>query len=132
MYVPYISAGLPEPALANIDYPAQNAAQFEVLTATLNSLASAYGPVTFIKLDLEGHELTALAGGIECILKQRPVIQFEENDMSNRWVKFLEFCRPINYQICKYSKNNFVAYKSLDEIGGYNFYLVPAEHSDLV
>jgi len=132
MSVPYISKGLPEPALANIDFPDPNAAYFKVLTASLDSIAEAYGPVTFIKLDLEGHELTALAGGIGIICKQRPVIQFEENDMSNRWVKFLEFCVPINYRICKYSKNKFVAYESLDEAVGHNFYLLPTEHSDLV
>ena len=132
MSVPYLATGLPEPALANIDYPNPNAAHFKVLTATLDSVAEAYGPVKFIKLDLEGHELTALTGGIGSICKQRPVIQFEENDMSNRWVMFLEFCMPINYRICKYSRNRFVAYESLAEVVGYNFYLVPAEHSDLV
>jgi FkbM family methyltransferase len=86
LHVPHIAPGLMEPALASVQVTKEPKSTFVVSATTLDKLAHDLGSLSFIKLDLEGHELKALQGAARCLLVLRPIIQIEENLMTqNRW-----------------------------------------------
>ena len=78
--VPYLVPGLLEPALASLGGTALDSKRFRVSVTTLDSLLDQRRRVSFIKLDLEGHELPALSGGRGALMRDRPIVQFEVND----------------------------------------------------
>jgi hypothetical protein len=55
-------------------------------------------PVSFIKIDVEGHEIDLLLGAKEIIAKYKPIIEIEIWDIM--YDKFINRCnRSINYYI---------------------------------
>ena len=75
--------------------------------ATLDSFQ--FERVDFIKLDVEGHELNVLKGGVNTILKYKPVILFECWDVnSHHWngiknvcVELMDYIKSLGYKITK-------------------------------
>jgi FkbM family methyltransferase len=73
--------------------------------ATLDSLT--LPPIDFIKLDVEGHEINVLRGGIQTILRDQPIIFFECWDVhSEHWKgipntahELMAFIRSLGYTI---------------------------------
>lgn len=123
--IPYIYKDLPEPALASLEELASDHLTNEVTTISIDELARKYGKISFIKLDLEGHELEALRGGINCLLNDRPVVQFEENNMRIRSQNFLEFADQVNYSLQELNDGDLCSFDEVNKPKSYNFYLVP-------
>jgi FkbM family methyltransferase len=96
--------------------------------------------VSFIKIDIEGADLLALKGGLECINKFRPVILMEYNQtnikpfgLSNH--NLVDFIDEINYEIyylpeikriSSLVEMNLLCKKQFIE----NYLLIPAEKRD--
>ena len=53
--------------------------EMEVAATTLDLLARAYGPPSFVWMDIEGFELNALKGGREVLSRDRPPVFCEVN-----------------------------------------------------
>ena len=63
--------------------------------------------VGFIKIDIEGHELKALLGGLETLKKNRPVIVFEEHKLFSGVFTLL---KELGYTIRRISiRNDYIA-----------------------
>ena len=75
--------------------------------------------ITFIKLDVEGHELKALLGSKKIIEKQKPIIMFEQhkNDFINGSTDVIELLRDFGYKsfviVKRYPSSRFRSIKLL-------------------
>lgn len=68
--------------------------QVKVATTAINQLKQS--KVSFIKIDVEGHELLVMQGLKELLLEDQPVVAFEANDLS-RNEALLSFMKNIGY-----------------------------------
>ncbi len=73
-------------------------AEIEVKTATLDSLIDE--KVDFIKIDVEGHEISVLNGAINILMKYHPVVmvEVEERHVSGRIEAVNNFFNNISYK----------------------------------
>jgi FkbM family methyltransferase len=119
IWIPYIGIGLLEPALATLHETSSFSEHLIVETVRLDDQVNENECVNFIKIDLEGHELVALHGAERILQNNRPVVQFEENNMLDNLKNWQAFADSVNYCLFKiYSKRR----KS-----GANYYLLPKE-----
>jgi FkbM family methyltransferase len=87
--------------------------------ATLDESMDPAEDITFIKLDVEGHELKALLGSKKIIEKQKPIIMFEQhkNDFINGSTDVIELLRDFGYKsfviVKKYPSSRFRSIKLL-------------------
>lgn len=125
IHIPFIHKDLPEPALASLVKPSIEHSTNLVTTITLDDLAESHGKISFVKLELEGYELEALRGGIACLLRDRPVVQFEVNDMALKHTEYLEFAEQVNYSIMELIGSELCNFDPTKSSNTYNFYLVP-------
>lgn len=114
------------------DIHKDDAGEIEVQAITLDSLALQV--CTFIKIDVEGHELETLTGCTKTISKYRPVIMYEAMEW-DVWTKCYEFMEERKYKMywvaCR-TKPLAETYKKTEENPfGYstvtNILCVPAE-----
>ena len=64
-----------------------------------------------MKVDVEGHELNALMGAKQTIIKCKPVILLEVwRRRTNRLQKIEEFLKSINYKIEHISADDFICF----------------------
>ena len=75
---------------------------------TLDSFA--FKDVDFIKIDVEGHELPVIKGGIETISTYRPTIILEQNDRNKSWGKgrkfdAMDFLKTLGYKQVAFDGN---------------------------
>ncbi|MGE5271073.1 MAG: FkbM family methyltransferase [Thiohalocapsa sp.] len=77
---------------------AQDRAMALVPMVTLDEALRNQGPITFMKLDLEGMDFLALRGGIDLIMRDRPLIVFE-NARPNEPDEYFGFFDAIGYDV---------------------------------
>jgi len=90
-------------------------------------------PVSFIKIDIEGGDLLALKGGLECIQTCRPSILLEWNHINIKAFglvnkDFFDFFKSINYSCFAAPElNKVTALNELDLFSNLteNFLLIP-------
>ena len=113
LYVPYLYNILPEPALASLIKPSGKYQEFSVDISTLDNIVSADCNITFIKIDVEGHEIPVLNGGSETIRRCNPTILTEINnyDEASR-VAWKNWCERFGYSL------------PVQLEGGYNYVIV--------
>lgn len=72
--------------------------KIKVSKSTLDSLSSK--PISFVKIDVEGHEMEVLSGGQKLISEQQPVfmVEAEERHSPGSLVKIKEFFDKFDYQ----------------------------------
>ena len=130
--IPFLAGGVPEPALASAERNPSASIVYEVRAATLDQLLAERENVAFIKLDVEGHELSCLAGAAETIRRCRPVIQVEISGIERSAGAYLRFAADHDYclthftwggQLKKFSKTEACAREV-------NFYLMPQERAE--
>ena len=117
--IPYIGKGLLEPALATLEkHP--NARAMIVKCEKLDDLIPAETHVTFLKLDLEGHELKALEGSERVLRTDRPIVQIEVNYIQRNLSDWEELMTKYSYHLfairSRYTKKSS------------NYYLFPIEN----
>jgi len=122
IWIPYIGSGLLEPALASLQETTIHSEQLIIETIRLDDQVKENEYVNFIKMDLEGHEMAALRGAERILQNNRPVVQFEENNMLGNLKDWQVYASSNNYQLFKiYSKR---------QKSGQNYYLLPKERVD--
>jgi FkbM family methyltransferase len=119
LFIPYIGKGLLEPALASLEQFAIPALEQIVECVKLDDHTDKDRKVSFIKIDLEGHEMQALLGGQRILQEDRPIVQFEENNIKEKEAQWTSFSIVNNYQI-------FTIRTKLKK-SKMNYYLVPNE-----
>ncbi len=68
-----------------------NSEQFSVDTVALDDMVEQLGDISFIKIDIQGHELSALRGMVATIRSHRPVITFElEHEYLNDPARYVD------------------------------------------
>jgi hypothetical protein len=70
-------------------------------------------------MDLEGHEMMALRGAERILQNNRPVVQFEENNMVGNLENWQVYANSINYRLFKIDSKR--------RKSGTNYYLLPKE-----
>jgi FkbM family methyltransferase len=132
---PFLHGGVPEPALAAVD-PApwhadglQTWRVFRVPVRKLDDHLALFHDVSFIKVDVEGHEAAFLSGAAGTMQRFRPVVQFETAGIRagaervNRWLRGARYALLI-------LRNRQLEIASVEAAVGLNAYVVPEEMLD--
>lgn len=122
IWIPYIGSGLLEPALASLQETASHSEQLIVETVRLDDQVKDDECVNYIKMDLEGHEMVALRGAQRILQNNRPVVQFEENNMVDNLKHWQVYANSIDYRLLKINGRR--------RKSGANYYLLPKERVD--
>lgn len=127
MWIPRIPGGIAEPSLASMEAPASGTAErTTVRVMRLDDLLPELADVTFLKLDVEGHELRCLDGARETLRRFRPLVQFEANRMDEQLPRWLALAGELGCKVRKLGAGNVLEPVSATNLEGeYNFYLVP-------
>ncbi len=128
LQMPAIGWNVPEPALARTSGTVAGPAHttFRVRARPLDHHASLVAEVTFIKVDIEGHELPFLAGARQIIESSRPVLQVESAGLMVRRDAALAWLEARDYVIITF-RGRRLHRAGLEERLSLNVYLVPAE-----
>ncbi len=134
--IPMLFGKVPEPALASLE----NLKNWSCKTLTVHAVSLdrffAKNPpppgtrITFIKIDVEGHELGCLQGAVKLLEVHKPVVQFEENNPEKNLEQFRQFADAHGYVLMRLdASRNFVPISSFTIPASgkreFNFYLVP-------
>jgi FkbM family methyltransferase len=126
--VPLLFGRIPEPSLAGLGVRAAKVERRTVRLAMLDDYLEQLDRLTFIKVDVEGHELAFLEGARKAIAAHRPLIQFESNDIAADYGKFREFAASLGYCIRGLDDSGKLrVVDSASGAAGNNFYLAPEE-----
>ena len=129
--VPLLYGKIPEPALATLQSCAHKSEQFDVVLTTIDQYRNRCPRISFIKMDVEGHELEALQGGRTTLLSDRPVIQFESNKGSPTTSAIDSLAMELRYIRAVVVRGTLTPLIPATETMNRNHYLIPAERSDL-
>ena len=128
--VPKICGLLPEPALASVESSVEVMMPSEANCVPLDSMTMELERLSFIKVDIEGHEIAFLEGARQTIARFRPWIQLEWLDR-NRPANFLStWLDQHNYEAGYVdSQSHFKCWDTLQQLPAsiLNIYLFPSE-----
>ena len=79
LHVPTVG-GRTEPGLASLDRTYESSTEYEVATNRLDDIVSERD-VVFIKIDVEGHELSVVTGAASVLSRSRPTLVVELTDI---------------------------------------------------
>ena len=76
----------------------------DTLLAELRAAGRVNGPVSFVKLDVDGHELEVLRGGAQTFSQDRPLLLMEiapfvQDDVAHRFEALIETLRGFSYRL---------------------------------
>ncbi|ACI55944.1 FkbM family methyltransferase [Rhizobium leguminosarum] len=93
----------------------QNVEEISVPTRRLDSYQ--FGPVGFIKIDVEGHELKVLEGAEAILSRDRPnlLIEAEERHRPNAIASVIDYLKPFGYSVYCLKDRKF-RLLSIDEV----------------
>ncbi|HEX8032115.1 MAG TPA: FkbM family methyltransferase [Vicinamibacterales bacterium] len=130
--VPYLPGAVPEPALAAVDPAPWVAAGlntwrvFRVPVRRLDDQLARFHDLSFIKVDVEGHEGEFLAGATEAISRFRPVLQFETSGIRSHSTAVERWMLSARY-VLLVLRNGKLEISSAGTSVGLNVYVVPEE-----
>ena len=131
MRIPLLFNRIPEPALATVESTEFEFQEIQVVARPIDSFASEMKAVTFIKVDIEGHEPSFFSGARTVLLRDRPIVQFEENDMTARATIYRDLAREFRYILCFLFGSSVRPYAVEAAADDNNFYFVPEEKFSL-
>jgi len=124
--VPLLFGHVPEPSLAGLDSRAVKSQRRNVRVARLDDYRDLLNGLSFIKVDIEGHELAFLEGARSVLAQFRPLVQFEANDIASQYAGFCRFASSLGYTVSTLDPGGGLRELAMPSTGaGYNFYLVP-------
>lgn len=128
LQMPAIGWNVPEPALARASRAATGpaCATFRVRARPLDHHADVVDGATFIKVDIEGHELPFLTGARQIIETSRPVLQVESAGLTIHRDAALAWLKARNYVLFTF-RGRRLHRAGLEARLSLNVYLVPAE-----
>jgi len=133
--VPFLIGNVPEPALAAVDPAPWNDEGlktwrvFRVPVRRLDDHLALFHEVSFIKVDVEGHEVAFLSGAADTIQRFRPVLQFETSGIRTGARTVDIWMRGAGY-VLLILRNRQLEISSAEAATGLNIYLVPEEALD--
>lgn len=129
LQIPLLFGTIPETSMASTNLAPD--LPFTTLTLHGHPLDSFYEDLkglSFIKVDIEGHEQSFLRGAERIIRDFRPVIQFEENNLQRLSDSWPELAKRLGYSVYALNrKRELILWGSDDSISlaERNFYLIP-------
>ncbi len=123
--IPFVLGDVPEPALATLERIAPPFLVDTMTTRTLDSYEGLLHGLRFVKVDVEGHELAFLDGAREVLLRERPLVQLEDNSGGGRLAQYLAEGRLPGYTLATLADGRLRRFPAAAK-GRINFYLVPA------
>lgn len=128
--VPCLPGGVPEPALAAVARgPAAPASQptwrsYYGRASRLDDYIERFRDLSFVKADVEGHEMAFLEGAIRTISAFRPVLQLESAGIAGGEAGILEWASPLGYEFFGLSRGTLVR-RTPGATPSLNVYLIP-------
>lgn len=133
--VPFLVGAVPEPALAAVD-PAPWAGTglrtwkvFRVPVRRLDDHLASFRDISFIKVDVEGHEAAFLTGATETIRRFRPVLQLESSGLRAHAATVKGWTRDARYVLLTVRDGRLES-AAPEAAMGLNVYAVPEEMVD--
>jgi hypothetical protein len=115
---------VPEPSLAGIDVRAVRAERRTVRVARLDDYLDLLHGLSFIKVDIEGHELAFLQGARKVLAQFRPLVQFEANEIASQYSGFQAFATTLGFTVATLTHGGRLRrLESPSGECGYDFYL---------
>lgn len=131
LQIPLLFGAIPETTMASSKLPPN--IPFTILSLSCYPLDSFYDELkglTFIKVDIEGHEQPFLKGAQRIIRDFRPVIQFEEHSFDRLSGSWQELAASFDYSIYALNRKHTLFLWGTDQsfsLAERNFYLIPNE-----
>ena len=102
---------------------------FEVKSKKLDSFSFS-NKISFIKVDVEGHELAVIRGAENTIKKNKPIllVEIEERHSQKKVSETLDYINSLGY-ISYFYKNELLKTSSLDNLNLYNNFIFKLNHN---
>lgn len=122
--IPKLFNILPEPALAHASNNEEEAT-IKVKMSTLDAIIPVGTKISFIKVDIEGHEESFLDGAKRVLAESKPVIQLEISNIKDTFDRWNQYSEKIGYQLMRLDSGELMPVISSEGLNIYNFYLLP-------
>jgi FkbM family methyltransferase len=132
LHVPLLAGGVPEPSLAAVDASAlagrglRTWKVFRVPVRRLDDHLAGFRDVSFIKVDVEGHEAAFLSGAAETIRRFRPVLQLEASGLRAHDATVERWARATGYVLLNL-RDGRLEVAATTALAGLNVYGFPQE-----
>ena len=82
-------------------------------------------PISFIKIDVEGHEIEVIEGAIETINKNKPIllVEIEERHSKQKVNDAIKFINALGYKSYYFNKKELISTATLTNFDTYNNYI---------
>ena len=82
-------------------------------------------PISFIKIDVEGHEIEVIEGAIETINKNKPIllIEIEEKHSKKKVIDAIKFINTLGYKSYYFNEKELISTATLTNFDTYNNYI---------
>ena len=82
-------------------------------------------PISFIKIDVEGHEIEVIEGAIETINKNKPIllIEIEEKHSKKKVIDAIKFINALGYKSYYFNEKELISTATLTNFDTYNNYI---------
>ena len=82
-------------------------------------------PISFIKIDVEGHEIEVIEGAIETITKNKPIllVEIEERHSKKKVIDTIKFIEALGYKSYYFNENELINTATLTNFDTYNNYI---------
>ena len=97
---------------------------FEVNVKKLDNLQFE-NPISFIKIDVEGHETEVIEGGIKTINKNKPIllVEIEERHSKRKVIDVIKFINSLGYKSYYLNEKELVSTSTLTNFDTFNNYI---------
>ena len=97
---------------------------FEVNVKKLDNLQFE-NPISFIKIDVEGHEIEVIEGAIETINKNKPIllVEIEERHSKKKVIDAIKFINTLGYKSYYFNEKELINTATLTNFDTYNNYI---------
>ena len=97
---------------------------FEVNVKKLDNLQFE-NPISFIKIDVEGHEIEVIEGAIETINKNKPIllVEIQEKHSKKKVIDTIKFINALGYKSYYFNEKELINTATLTKFDTYNNYI---------
>lgn len=107
--------------------------KIEIVLTTLNSVCAGMERLDYVKLGVEGAELSALRGGLEILQRFRPVVSLEQDQYSPQyfgysWQDLLDYFNLLKYEVYDLFGVRYIDAEMFNRCAVWDFVGLPAEY----
>ena len=102
----------------------KNFKSFNVETKKLDNF-NFFNKISFIKIDVEGHETEVIKGSLNIINKHKPIllVEIEETHTKKNVTETLNYINSLGYESFFYNNNELLNTNNLDDLNKFNNYI---------